>query len=230
MKIGPLSLLILIGLLISCESTSPTIQSSTNAEVTYDGLVRVDNSVLDAVWIRPGIDLSKYDQLMLVGAGIRYRSVPETNRLRMTNATEFPLDQRQRRLIEESVQKVFREELAKSQRFEIVQQPSSRVLALTGALIDVVSFVPPRRAGRTSYYLSQLGAATLVLELSDSMSGQVLARAIDGRGIDVQFQNPGGVNPVSNRFELEQELDRWADVIRNGLESLASTPILPAQN
>ncbi len=226
MKLRIPLIFVLLGLVASCGTTVPTLQSGPNAEVTFDGLVRVDNTRVDAAWIRPGIDLSSYDQLMLVGAGIKYRSVREANRLRYSNASEFPLDQRQRNLIEQSVREVFNEELAKTQRFEIVQQPSENTLTLSGALIDVVSFVPPQRAGGTSYYLSQLGAATLVLELSDSMSGQVLARAVDGRGIDVDFVSEA--TRVSNRFELERELDAWADVIRNGLESLADTPILPA--
>jgi len=215
-----------LAILAACNSV-PTLQSGPNAEVTFDGLVRVDNTRLDAVWIRPGIDLSAYDKLTLVGAGIKYRSVREVRRLNLSNDSEFPLDARQRERIEESVREVFSEEMAKIDGFEITMEDGPGTLALTGTLIDVVSFVPPARASNVDYYLSSLGAATLILELSDSMSGQVLARAADGRSIDVQFITES--NRVSNRFELERELDRWADVIRNGLESLATTPILPAE-
>lgn len=215
-----------LAILAACNSV-PTLQSGPNAEVTFDGLVRVDNTRLDAVWIRPGIDLSAYDKLTLVGAGIKYRSVREVRRLNLSNDSEFPLDARQRERIEESVREVFSEEMAKIDGFEITMEDGPGTLALTGTLIDVVSFVPPDRLGNVDYYLSSLGAATLILELSDSMSGQVLARAADGRSIDVEFVTRS--NTVSNRFELERELDRWADVIRNGLESLTTTPILPAE-
>lgn len=215
-----------LSILAACNSV-PTLQSGPNAEVTFDGLVRVDNTRLDMVWIRPGIDLSAYDKLTLVGAGIKYRSVREVRRLNLSNDSEFPLDARQRERIEESVREVFGEEMAKIDGFEITMEDGPTTLALTGTLIDVVSFVPPARAGNVDYYLSSLGAATLILELSDSMSGQVLARAADGRSIDVQFVTES--SRVSNRFELERELDSWADVIRNGLESLATTPILPAE-
>jgi len=215
-----------LAILAACNSV-PTLQSGPNAEVTFDGLVKVDNTRLDAVWIRPGIDLSAYDKLTLVGAGIKYRSVREVRRLNLSNDSEFPLDARQRERIEESVREVFSEEMAKIDGFEITMEDGPGTLALTGTLIDVVSFVPPDRLGNVDYYLSSLGAATLILELSDSMSGQVLARAADGRSIDVNFVTES--NRVSNRFELERELDRWADVIRNGLESLATTPILPAE-
>jgi hypothetical protein len=203
------------------------MQSGPNAEVSFDGLVKVDNTRMDTAWVRPEIDLSGYNRIMLLSAGITYRSVREANRLYSSRASEFPLDEGQRERIEASVREVFNEELAKIDRFEIVSEAGPDTLALTGAMTDVVSFVPPEGAGRVDYYLSTLGAATLVLELSDSMSGQVLARAVDSRAIEVEFG--GRSNSVSNRFELELELDDWADDIRSGLESLADTPIVRAQ-
>ena len=122
----------------------------------------------------------------------------------------------------------------------MVQEPGPNTLALEGSLIDVVSYYPPEDTIITSYYLSELGAATLVLELSDSMSGQILARASDRRSVETNtFAANGTVvdansliesNPVTNRFELEIELRQWANTIRNGLEFLLDVPILPAGN
>ena len=214
--------------LIACETIPPAIQSGPDAEVTFDGLVRVDNSRMDVAWVRPGIDLSSYNQIMLVGAGIKYRSVREVNRLALSRASEFPLDAEQRERIEASVREVFNEELAKIDTFQVVQQAGPNTLALTGALIDVVSFVPPERAGRVDYYLSTLGAATLVLELSDSQSNQILARAVDGRAIDVVFVTEA--SRVSNTFEFEREMDAWADDIRAGIQTLHDTPLVTAQD
>ena len=79
-----------------CTSAPMTLQSGPDAEITADGLVRVNNTRGDAAWLRPGMDLSGYDRLMLRSAGIRYRSVREANRLRLSNADEFPLDDRQK--------------------------------------------------------------------------------------------------------------------------------------
>jgi len=216
--------------LLSACNTAPTYQTGPNAEVSFDGLARVNNSRIGAAWIRPGIDLSTYDSLMLVGAGIEYRSVKDRGNLTASRsrADSFPLDARQRADIEATVQEVFAEELGEVEGFRVVQQAGPDTLALTGALIDVVSFVPPQPLGRTDYYLSELGEATLVLELSDSMSGQILARGVDGRRID--STGIGESSRVNNRFELQNELRRWGTIIRNVLETLATTPILPAES
>ena len=50
------------------------------------------------------------------------------------------------------------------------------MLVLTGAVIDVVSRVPPRNActGRCDFYLTEVGQATLVLELRDGRRERVL--------------------------------------------------------
>ncbi|NKB34869.1 MAG: DUF3313 family protein [Pseudomonadales bacterium] len=216
--------LIVVGSLAACQST-PTLQSGPDAEIGPEGLVRVDNTSLDVVFLRPGIDLSSYDSIMLVGAGINYRSVREANNLRLANADEFPLDDRQKETIEAAVIEVFEEEMAESNRYRLVLEPGPDTLSLSGALIDVVSYIPPERVGRVSYYLSSLGAATLLLELRDSESGQLLARAADGRTIETDTFVES--NRVSNRFELERDLDRWADRVRAALEYVLDTPVLP---
>ena len=52
--------LILLSMLVvaACSnSTGPALQTGDDAELTHDGLVRVDNTIMDSVWARPGIDL-----------------------------------------------------------------------------------------------------------------------------------------------------------------------------
>lgn len=56
-----------------------------------------------------------------------------------------------------------------------------------GALTDIVSFVPPDLARRTEVFLSKVGEATLVLEISDSMTETVSARAFDRRAAEDQM-------------------------------------------
>ncbi len=215
--------------LSACQST-PTIQTGPNAEISYDGLVKLNNTRIDSAWIRPGIDLSAYDKLILEGAGIRYRSVSEVNRIYLSNFQGMPIDTEQVEYIQRAVRDVFTRGMAESEHFEIVEEPGPDTLTLNGYLIDVVSFVPPQddTVDRIYHYITQLGEATLVLELRDSLSGQTLARATDRRILEPSFSDINADIAV-NRFEVERELDRWVDTIRNGLEYLANTPILPEE-
>ena len=52
------------GLLIAGYSAAinaaPRVQTGPNAEVTHDGLTRVDRSVMDAAWVKADLDLRGY--------------------------------------------------------------------------------------------------------------------------------------------------------------------------
>jgi hypothetical protein len=45
----------ILAFLAGCQS-EPTVQSGPDAEVTYDGLYRVDNSVMKMAWVKPDLD------------------------------------------------------------------------------------------------------------------------------------------------------------------------------
>ncbi len=87
----------------------------------------------------------------------------------------------------------------------------------------VVSKVPPQTAQRADYFLTEIGQATLVLQLSDSESDEVLARAADRQSIGGGFLTRS--NPVTNRAELSQEIRKWGTILRKGIDALYETTL-----
>ena len=67
--------LIFAVVLVACTTAPPTIQTGPDAELSFDGLHKVDNSQADVAWARPDFDISGYTKIWLVGAGIEYRQV-----------------------------------------------------------------------------------------------------------------------------------------------------------
>ena len=65
-----------------CATEPGVIQQGEDAEVSFDGLHKVDNAQADSAWARPDFDISSYNKIMLEGAGIEY--TPETNKGRTT--------------------------------------------------------------------------------------------------------------------------------------------------
>jgi hypothetical protein len=113
---------------------------------------------------------------------------------------------------------VFRDELANSKYFELVTEPGPDVLIVEGVLLDIVSFVPPDIVGRGEIYLDRVGEATLVLQLSDSMSGEVLARAAERRTAQRSNTTMTQSTPVTNWAEVRRMARRWAIKLREGLD------------
>jgi hypothetical protein len=200
----------------------PRIQTGPNAEVTHDGLVRVEKSVVDAAWVKPGFDLTPYKKLMIASGGVSFRKLKPVNEFQARNETNFPVKEENKARMSEILKEAFTEELSKLQRYQIVDKPGPDVLLLVGGVIDVVSNVPPdidsAKFGRGGVYLTSVGEATLVLELRDSESNEILARAADRRAAESPFAFE--VNNVTAWSEVRRLAQAWATTLRKRLEEI----------
>jgi hypothetical protein len=70
--------------------------------------------------------------------------------------------------------------------------------------------------GRTRVYLSQVGQATLVLQIEDSVTREVLARVVDRRAAESVFAQES--NRVTNTQEVRRLARTWARIFRSGLD------------
>lgn len=205
---------------IGCTTAPPTIDVSASAEVTFDGLHEVLNTNADKAWAVPGLDLSGYSKIMLLGEGIEYRPGGESGRTYFSRSRGGPYEvtERQKERMLEVVREEFLEELGKSEKFTIVEESGPDVLLVRGALLDVVSYVPPdNTVGRVDVYLSQVGQATLVLEIRDSISGAILARAIDREAAE-DMSGMFESNRVTNTSEVRRLVSRWGRALRERLD------------
>lgn len=202
-----------------CATSNPTIDTGPDAEATFDGLYPVKGGRMDAAWARPGFDLEPYSKVMLQGVGIEYRPGGETGRTfyATTSGRHFEMSEQQKAAFQEVMREAFVAELAKGEHFEIVTEAGPDVLLIRGALIDVVSYVPPEQSGRSEIYLSQVGEATLVLEIRDSQTDAILLRGVDRRAAEssMNFTNS---NRVTNTAEARRLAQAWARLLREGLD------------
>jgi len=221
---------VLAGLAIitaGCSSTPPQFQSGPEAEVTFDGLTRVDNTRMNTVWARKDIDLSSYTKVRFESVNVEYRPAkgPYSGRAGTASTwsrsqNTFPLDDASKKLVADTIFSAFQEELAKSDKYTMIDIEGPDVLTVRASLLDVVSRVPPESIGRGSVYLESVGEATLVLELYDSESNAILARSVDRRAAERAGGAMMNSNPVSNKAEVARLGRAWGAMLRSGLESL----------
>jgi hypothetical protein len=218
-----IAMILAVAFLAGCSSAPPTMQTGEDAEVTFDGLVRIDNARFAAVWADPDIDFSRYTKVLPGNIEYQFRAVRDTGNSttrRRSNTSEFFIDDADRQRLEEETKTIFDAELANSTRFTEATERGPDVLILRGALHDIVSNVPPQFIGRSEIFLSSVGEATLVIEAVDSMSGEVIARIVERRAA----QRPGGqgfqANTVTTWSEVRRLLRRWATTLTEGLDSL----------
>jgi hypothetical protein len=216
-----------IGILVAvagCAATPPpTLQTGPDAEVSVDGLVRVDNSVVAVSYRKPGMDLTGYTRFMLDPVEVAYQKDPgDRRRSTGVGPDNFALTASQM----ERLKSVFQEEvvaaLTTDGGYELTTEPAPDVLRISAALIDLVVTIPTESAAQQqNLYTRSYGLVTLVLELRDSQSGEILARAGDRR--DPTRDTSGNLARVSSTFvraDVRRLFAHWAGLLREGLDAV----------
>ena len=205
-------------------SPQPTIQTGPNAEVSFDGLHKVDHTYAHMAWAVPDMDLSGYTKILPVNSGIEYAQA--TNRGDTPEARSrggpFIIDDETRARFEAFVDEVIMEELQKSDRFDVVDEPGPDVLIVEGILLNVASHRPPDPVGGRSYlYVGAYVEATLVLEVRDSETNRILARALDRRSAATRAGYYSHQNVAKTTEEVGVLIRFWGSRLREALEGFA---------
>ena len=211
-------------LLAGC-STAPEIDTGDGSAMTYDGLYPVSGSRADQAWARPGVDWSAYSAVQFDGVDIEYRPGGETRRGASSQPTSGPFEvsDAQKARLQQMVDEALREELAAGTKLKLVDRPGPGTLRVRAELLDVVSWVPPDSAmsARDTVYLSEVGAATLVLEIRDSVSNAIFARVVDRRAAE-SIGRLHESSRVANTAEVQSVVNSWARSLRMRLEEASS--------
>ncbi len=103
--------------LVACSSAPPTIEQGPGAEVTFDGLHKVDNARFAEAWADPDIDYTVYNRILPEKAIFEFRAVKKssTSGLQRTSGSqsEYWIDDENKQKLIDEVTAIFREELGK---------------------------------------------------------------------------------------------------------------------
>ena len=130
----------------------------------------------------------------------------------------FAVNEEDRAKFGKVVSEAIVKELGRSKKFELVEEVGPGVLLMRGAFLDVISTVPPSRAGRVDVHLASVGEATMVFELIDSETGVIQARVGERRLITPPgaTMNQVGAMP-SNSNMIWADVNQWASKVARDL-------------
>ncbi len=155
-----------------------------DAEVTEDGLHRVDRSILDAGWVKPDLNLARYTKILFMPTGVSFRAVDDRTYSVIDTSTVFPISDEMKGRLRTVFRQTFYEELAEIESYEMYDGVGRDVLMVQGFLVDVISGIPPDDSGVISRDIRRPWEASIVIELRDSMSNDILARTLDRQRAD----------------------------------------------
>lgn len=182
------------------------------AEVNWEGLTAISETNVAAAYIDPDADFSVFRRVGILDPYVAFRSnwLRDQNRSRSQNVRASDVE-RIKEDVADLLVEVFTEQL-EAAGYEVVNYAGEDVLVLRPAIIDLDVTAPDvRSASRTRSYTAGAGAATLFLELYDSLSGDLIGRAIDRRSTRDSQGFMMAANRVTNRAAARREFRVWAN-------------------
>lgn len=208
------SISIITLLTMSSLSTAQGVASNT----TIDGLQLIDDTKLALVYAQPGIDLGQYNRIYLEDAYIAFKKNWQRDQNRSHPNTINSDDiLRMKSELSELFSDVFSKTLEEG-GYELVTEPAADVLLIKPAIINLDVFAPDTMsANRTYSYAESAGEMTLYMELYDSVTGDLIAKALD-RKLDRRTGFFQWQTQISNRAAANRILQVWANVLKEGLD------------
>ena len=207
MKLTIIALLLAMSCMGTAFAQDPPDMSERYADLEED------KSGFRETWVVPGADFTKYNKLYIWNAEFQFRDVGPARRTRSTfmssRKTEFGISDKDREEFQKIISDAFLEEIQQARNFELVEVDGvdQDTLIMRGAVQDIISRVPPETIGQSEIYLSSIGEATLVMELIDAGTGDVVALVAERR----HLQRSGGIGMIpTNIPTIIADLRGWA--------------------
>jgi hypothetical protein len=212
--------LVLAAVGASSLQSSSTALAAKEPPAEWDGLKRVASSKVDHLYKRPEATLSGYDAVKLDPILVEFDKNWDPNRgggslqSRVSDADMEKIKQN----LANAFKEVFTDELSKG-GYKVVDQDGQNVLRVSAAIANLYITAPAKVTSQNiRTYTTETGRMTLVAELRDSVTNQLLARAVDtqqGRETH-NFQITTG---AANYASASAALTKWAGDLVAGLDA-----------
>lgn len=223
------SQILLLSLVFASYSLGSFAKTQQYPEVTEDGLHLVKDSKLAIVYVEPGADLVAYKRVMLITPEVAFKknwernlNVGSADRLRSGSVNTKKI----KRDLAQEFDTVFSETLSNG-GFEVVKEAAEDVLLVRPSIVNL-DITAPQQGGssRSNSYARSAGEMTLYIELFDSETGDLIAKAVDRKvdnANDVQFYT--WANSSSNKAAANKILKGWANILLDALKEAKNSPV-----
>lgn len=217
---------VIASLLCACFLVPAIAPAASKAAVeeamSADGLQKTKVKGIDLAYTRPGASLAAYSKVRISPVSVAFRK--DFDPVKAGSRMKYAPDEleRIRTAVGRIVHDEFVKELARGS-YVTSDVAGPDVLDVRPSVVDLYVNAPDTMdAGRSRTYTMDAGEMTLVMELADSATGQVLARVYDHR----EARDIGRLTwstSVTNQAEAANAARAWAKVLRSRLDAARGT-------
>lgn len=195
--------------LTNCTSAPPFVPEATTDNTTAEGLVRVENSRFDEVYVRPGFDLTEFDSVILAPVSVSYKSRRPDNEL---NNRQLDL---MKRYFTEEIEAAFTE----SGHFRLVDTAGANTMSVHAQITDLEINVPTETNAihRNRVFVASSGQMNLVAEVHNSQSSEILVRIEDRRQARDYWHE---VTTISEWAEVRSAFRYWSRIAKERIDAV----------
>jgi hypothetical protein len=199
---------------------TPVFAADEAAAVSVEGLELVDKTRRGELYSDPNADWNSYTRILLDPATVAFRKNWQRDQNRMQPFKVRAEDmERIKSELSELFGEVFAEELTSKGGYVMAAESGDDVLRITPQIVDLDVYAPDTRSspGITKSYTESAGRMTIKLDMFDSVTGDLIARASDRQEAPRRGYMQWTTS-VTNRAEAKRMLERWARELREFLD------------
>jgi len=216
LRLLALPLLVLLPAAAWSASSSKALEDAMG----QDGLRKVSVKGIELAYVKPGATLANYKRIKIDPVEVAFN--PSWNPTRTGSNIKVTSTERQKILdgVAKLVQEEFARELQSKSGYGVTEETGDDVLRVKIHIVNLYVSAPDTGSGtgRSRTYVASAGEMTLVAELFDSKSGDVVGRVVDRR----EARSTGRASlggSVYNEGEARSIAASWARILRKALDN-----------
>ena len=207
----------LLALSLALSSALAASSKELEARMAKDGLQKTSVKNVDLVYARPGATLASYKRVKLDPVEVAFS--PSWNPTRTGSSMKLSSQEKEniRLGVAKLVEEEFARELQSGGRYQVTTDTGPDVLRVRAGVANLYINAPGTGPARSRTIVRSAGEMTLIAELADSASGQVLARVADRREANSSHMQLS--DSSINEFEARNIATVWAKALKRALDN-----------
>ena len=209
-----------LAVLAGCQTTKSS--GALDDAAAQEGLVKAESKTVDALYKRPDASLAGYTKLLLRPIEVEFSKNWDPA---SSGSALYRMNEPDREKIKTELAQLFydtfKRDIEEKGGYTLVTTSGPDVIEMRAAIVNLYINAPDvsmETAGRTRVYTTEAGEMTLIAELHDSVTGQLLARAFDRRA-GTGSGTWQWTNSVTNSSEARRVISSWATALRKALDA-----------
>jgi len=200
------------------DTKTPRTKRDAASAWTEAGLEKVQVKGLDLVYAQPGASLAGYRKILLRPISVAFERNWERQ---STSSSRIPIKSKDAQRIKDRLSALVHEEVVKElgqAGYQVVDAAGDDVLDVEMSIVNLDVNAPDvPTAGRVTTFAVSAGEMSLVAELRDSVSGDIVMRIFDRAQARESFR-PQRITSIENAAEARNAANGWAKALRKELD------------